>query len=223
MGGGGLLGVVAAGARVGIAAGVDGLIETGSELAETDGLKPGSTSAEKTFGHTYSYHMGFAVDIHEGHSVSRTYGNSDEFVSGSQESVTQGDSISTTFGVTSEAYLGSKYEFNLATSDGMTIGLSNEIKLSADTSIHIGMESAFQFAGLLKFCLGAGVDITKGPIVEGNEAEVKASAAKISKIEADIVKNTAHIEKTEVKLGKVNAHLSKVTAKLIQGDVIVLS
>jgi len=204
---GGGVGIVSAGIRVAISAGLSATDETGKDLAETTTLNPTSTAVEKTFGHSYSYQMGLAVDIHEGNSVSRTYGDSDEWVKGNSESVTEGDSVSTTVGVSSEAFLGSKYEFNLATSDAMTVGLSNEIKISGDTEIHLGAK--------MELFAGASIDLSIGPSIDNDSIKVEKKDVKIEVATAVVIeKKPIELGTREVTIGKETVVLKKVTTRV---------
>jgi hypothetical protein len=159
--------------------------------ASPDGLKgatqldPAITLADKTFGHTYSYHMGLAIGIHEGNSISRTYGHTEDMVEGDSEIVVKGDSYDTTYGSTSSMFLGAKHE--------ITMGIDNEMKLALDNTIHVGIETGIQLAGFLKFTAGFGVDVTVGPIFEGKQFDAEAA---IGKLETKITK----IENTQVVL-----------------------
>lgn len=177
LGGGGLTGAIAAGARAGVTYGLAAFRESNEsddDLVQTWYLNPVSTAVEKTWGHTYSYQKGLAVDIHEGNTIARNYGDTNEWNKGNVESVTEGDSVSTTVGSASEAFLGSKYEFNLATADALTVGTSNEAKLSADTEIFLGLKQEFTLAAGIYIDLGAKLELEA---FKTNKTEFDAKAA----------------------------------------------
>jgi len=153
-------------------------------LADQRKLYPGTTVVDKTYGGVYSYHLGFAVDIHQGHSISKTYGDSEEYVDGDSETVVKGDAHETVFGDSLTFYMGSQsnmvigaqnnvamgLENNMALSgvNNMTIGansdifvgVDNEMKLSVSNSMTIGIDMGFQLAGFLKYTGGFGIDKT---------------------------------------------------------------
>ena len=146
-------------------------------LKDCKNLQADTLGAEKTFGNTYSYQMGYAVDIHEGHSESRTYGDTTELVEGDANSTVKGVSTSVYHGRTNDYFMGGKHEMNLAGTD--------TISLSADFVLHVGLDSGIQLAGFLKFAAGVGVDITAGPKFEGKQFNAKAA---ITELETKVTK-----------------------------------
>ncbi len=198
-----------------------------SAIRSADGLKgawaldPDCTAVDKTFGHTYDYHMGLAVSIHEGNTVDKNYGDKVEWASGSTESITVGDTLSTTLGSTSEYYGGSKTEFTIAESKAFTLGqtlelyggtkqeisvagafeffggIKTEIATAANFSLHLGSDIGLQVAAILRHTTGIGID-SKSNLVCDSKAELKNKLAEIKANKILMKKTNAAIETGEL-------------------------
>lgn len=161
-------------------------------------LDPAITLTDKTFGHTYSYHMGLAVGIHEGNTITRTYGNTEDMVEGDAESVVKGDSYSTIYGATSGMFLGTKNE--------VTMGIDNEMKLAADTTFLLGGQFEL-FAGLkLETNLNATLKLGWSP-------EFERKGFGIQKADTELNNRLAKIDSTQ------SASLEKVTARIQKAEL----
>ncbi|NOQ89413.1 MAG: hypothetical protein GQ549_00540, partial [Gammaproteobacteria bacterium] len=186
------------------------------ELRDARRLFPGDTAVEKTFGNTYTYQAGLAVDIHEGHSISRSYGDSEESVTGDANSVVHGDSYSTkvgdnsefTLGNSSANYGGNKLEMMMGSDTEIKLAADTEIKLSIDTTIQVGFDIGFQYAGFLKYTGGAGIDRT---------------AARISSDDVELKSMKVFIKDEKVKLENGKAVVSKVKLRLAQAAVFIFA
>jgi len=185
--------------------------ESRSDLAEAWTIKPSNTAVEKTFGHTYSYQMGLAIDIHEGNSISKTYGHCVEEVDGNTESLTWGDNLSTTMGSSSEVFMGSKYEFNLGTADSLTVGFLNEIKLSAETATHLGAK--------LETFWGAQLGLKMGPDTQLGTETLAFWNLKGDIATTDLNDKIVALEKKTTMLNNAAIDLSKKTIKLDSGEI----
>jgi len=163
-------------------------------------LHPGITTAEKTFGHTYSYHMGLAVGIHEGNTMTRTYGDTEDVVEGDSESVVRGDSYSTIYGATSSVFLGTKSE--------LTMGIDSEIKLALDSTILVG--------GSFEMTL-----VAKSEIDIASKLKTKTAPEIKSNPTADIATLASVIQNTMAKVEKVTAEIKKCDAKIDKNSIVL--
>ncbi len=186
-----------------------------SFLANTQTLDPDKTAVEKTFGNTYSYQNGLAVDIHEGNTISRTYGDTDDWVKGNSESVTEGDSVATTVGMCSEAYLGNKYEFNFSTVDALTIGMSTEFVLGGKHETFIGLESTINLSG--------GIDVNFGYVQDFCPIALKIEAVAAKKSEAELATKLAVIDDVKATIRKAAVNLNDAAIDLENTNLALAS
>jgi hypothetical protein len=159
-------------------------------------LDPDITLADKTFGHTYSYHMGLAVNIHEGNSRSRTYGNTEDKVNGDSESVVTGDSYATTYGRKTELTIGADTEIKLAS--------DTEVKCAMDNTFHLGVKTDLSFSGDFGFNFGVAV--------EGHLVNLIVDKIKAKKEDVALQSRLSAIE-------NVQAKIAKTTIQILSGNV----
>lgn len=178
-------------------------------------LDPNFTLAEKTFGHTYSYHMGLAVGIHHGNTRTRTYGNTEDKVDGDSVSVVTGDSYSTTYGRKNELTVGADTEIKLAS--------DTEIKCAADNTFHLGIDTGIQIAGFLKFAAGFGVDYTAGKFIYDGAFDAEKANTTVKNNLFKLQTQINAMNKTNVMLykGEIDLKSAATLLELVQGLKIV--
>jgi len=182
------------------------------ELRNARRLFPGDTVAEKTFGNTYSYQAGLAVDIHEGHSISRNYGDSEEVVAGDANSVVHGDSYSTkvgnnngfTLGSSSEIFCGNKLELLMGTDTELKLAVDTEIKIAMDNTFHLGLVIGYQAAGFFNLTTGIGIDKT-GCLIGDSFADLKNKKTELYKKTIALNKEVGCLTKSEFRLAQAQA------------------
>ncbi len=187
-------------------------------LKDCKTLDPNTSSVEKTFGNTYSYQMGYAVDIHEGHSHSKTYGDTWEETYGTTDSTYHGEiheytmagkaefnlaacsaiSLAETF----ELYGGAKQELTLAGVFEFFFGIKIETYLSAEVSVGTGFKGDFNFAGNIVYTPFE-LDI-KDVIAEKKAVALKAKQVEIQKTEALIRACSAEMKKRGFSISNVD-------------------
>lgn len=191
----------------------DDIIKQQSEAAK---LFPDTTTVERTYGGTYSYHLGFAVDIHQGNSVSKVYGDQEEMVDGDSESVVKGDEYTTVVGNSNNFTLGNTSGILIGGQEEITLGeefefhgtLKQEIALGNVSEIFLGFKQDLVFSLDLELGYAPAIKWRQSPTIE------KLSSAKIVADEARIDKVEAAIKEGQVKLDGVKFIIAQMAMKI---------
>ncbi|MFT5505531.1 MAG: type VI secretion system VgrG family protein [Gammaproteobacteria bacterium] len=189
---------------------------TADVLKAATRLDPNITATEKTFGHTYTYHMGLAVEIHEGKSITRNYGQTEERTEGDSEVVVTGKRYETYLDDSRNFYDGDMYEKFVGNKEELTMGTDSEIKLAADSTLHLGLATDV-FVGLsTEVFNGVKIEVAAGAKCEaGAPVEMKALGVRLEKIAAGIQSADAALVKGAVSLHKYTAAELKMAALYI--------
>ena len=191
-------------------------------------IDPEKALVEKTFGDTYSFQKGNALEVVHGNAESRVWGDSREKVDGdsisriegdSDERVT-GDAISWHFGRSSEMFLGGTAAFYLGGSVELNIAAALETFLGGKVDINVGGVVEIGIGGKLELSLAASEEIDLAVKLKLKQAEVEIKA---SEVKATVNALVNHMNDVKSSLTSIKSNVSDLNNASINVNTSALT
>ena len=184
------------------------------ELKEGKFIDPKWSEIEKKFGPSYDYHLGFAMDIHEGHSYAETWGDDEEIRHGNKTETHYGNKTETHHGDLRSHHDGSVNETFHGASVSSFMGVKSENYLAGTNEFYLGFQTGITLAGFLRYTGGFGIDRASGRI-NSESVNLEDTRAKIKKGLVSVDKNAAKLTKCQARLNNGAVHLVRTGLWLI--------
>jgi len=173
-----------------------------SPLKDQRYIDPSAAAVDKTFGSTYSYQMGYSVNIHEGASVSKKYGDDISYVEGNSYSNVDGDSYEHIVGHSHSFFHGDKWEYSIGSVDSeIKVAFDNSFYLANEFGLHAGLVEDIQLIGAFEFFGGYKAEMQLGPRMElSSVADIKNKVNEIKSCATAMKMAVTDLKKNEISL-----------------------